>query len=1342
MKPQAPPPTPAAPGRSGTPVAPGTPETPEVPTLPDAAPVSVPIAGTKRRATRWWHHLGLGLISLPVLSASLLALMLTLVWGWSGREGSLAQLLQAAIRLPGLGSLQVSQVQGNVREGGRIGRLDWRQPGLQLQLQDLQLRLDWPRLPRGQLPISVLQISRLQAQTTPDASAKTPAPPEQLRLPLQVDLAWQVGLLDVTGATRLQLRDLQGHYRYDHVQHRLDLQRLQLADGRYQGTLVLQARAPMTLSAQLNGEVSTTLPAKTARPVRWQAQASLHGTLAGPDARLALQAELRERSPRAQQPLLLQATLHPWQAQTLHSAQLRLQQLDLAPLWPQAPRTQLDGTIDAAPETPSDTSSDPPSRTSPDAAARPQGWQLQVQLRNSLPGPWDRQRLPVQQLQARLLQQGPVWRLQALQARIGPGGSGLVQAIGEWRDPEPSASARSQWQGQARLQQLTLSHLHSQLEGTTLSGLLDVRPQDASEGPDGIAISADLQPEATLTGPRQPQDHLRLQALWTPQRWQFEQLSLQIGGLQLQGQGSWQTGTLLAQGRWQLQAPGLQARVDGQLGPQQGQGELQIDSDDLARTQAWLQRWPALHAWLHTPALQGQARLQARWDGGWQQDSTRLEATLTSASLASPALGNGRLVALQLTLQGSPVQLQARAEGRWLQAGRSWPFETRLQARALKRDHWQGLWQQARLQIPLQPGASAGTDAAVLTLALQQPVPWQLQSPAGADSPARLRWDAQSWQLRGNDERTARFELDAGAWPLQSDAPLRLRLTDLPVTWSSLLGWPALQGDLLLRGQAELAALAPLQLQARLERQRGDLAVRADLAGQGLLQAGLRNAAADLQVQGPQARLRLDWASAQAGEVQAQVQALAPSPVQAGQGRADAPATWPNWAQAALDGQVQARWPQVGAWSWLAPPGWRAQGSLDARFALGGTLAQPRWDGQLQADQLALRSAVQGVELGQGRLRARLQDQQMVLESLSLRGAGAQGGELLGEGLLQWQNRDAPGDSAGLRGLRAKLTLRAGSLRVSNRADRRLAVSGEVQTTLEQGQLRLRGQLRADQALFVLPEDSTPRLGSDVQVLVDSAGPRPRPASTSSETSSWLATPDVRVSLDLGPDFQLQGQGLRTRLAGSLQLASSAASQGRPRLNGEVRTEGGRYRAYGQQLDIERGVLRFAGPYDNPDLDILALRPQLPQRVGVRITGTAQSPRIRLYADPEMPDADKLAWLVLGRSPAGGGAESALLQQAALALLGGNGSGLSGELAQALGLDTIGLSTPSGENTTGAAITLGKRLSKDFYLAYESSVSGTFGSLFIFYDLSRRLTLRAQAGDLNALDLIYTVRKD
>ncbi|OYU44431.1 MAG: hypothetical protein CFE44_12990 [Burkholderiales bacterium PBB4] len=208
------------------------------------------------------------------------------------------------------------------------------------------------------------------------------------------------------------------------------------------------------------------------------------------------------------------------------------------------------------------------------------------------------------------------------------------------------------------------------------------------------------------------------------------------------------------------------------------------------------------------------------------------------------------------------------------------------------------------------------------------------------------------------------------------------------------------------------------------------------------------------------------------------------------------------------------------------------------------------------------------------------------------------------------------------------------------------------------------------------------------------------------------------------------------------------------RLNGTLRTSLGTYKAYGQQLDIEEGVLRFSGPYDNPALDILAIRPNLTQRVGVQISGTALLPVVRLYADPDLPDSEKLAWLLLGRSGANGGAEAAMLQQAALALLGKKGGGISGGLADAFGLDEISLrGGTNGETTaangtsgtgtaTGATVTLGKRLSRDFYVAYERSLAGTVGTLSIFYDLSRRFTLRAQTGEQSAVDLIFTLRYD
>lgn len=566
--------------------------------------------------------------------------------------------------------------------------------------------------------------------------------------------------------------------------------------------------------------------------------------------------------------------------------------------------------------------------------------------------------------------------------------------------------------------------------------------------------------------------------------------------------------------------------------------------------------------------------------------------------------------------------------------------------------------------------------------------------------------------------------------------------SDLPVAWAQAWLGTDLLNDITLQGQAQWRLDKDLNLSISTERSRGDLRIKTDSASGQSTTAGLRQAKVLLRVHNEQLNAELNWDSAQMGQAKAQLQSQLSRTSDGWQ-----------WAeQAPLSGSVQANLPQIGAWSVLAPPGWRVQGTLDAGLTLSGTRSQPQWQGRLQANQLAARSAVQGIEFNQGQMQASLQGQSLVLERLSLRGAGAQGGELQASGQVQLNVRpSAPAstDTNPLRTAHLDLQIHAKNLRVSNRADRRLSVSGDVTARMSQGLLQLRGGLKADQALFVLPDDSTPSLGDDVVVFRPGMGDLNMSALTApmdptGPTSSWLGVPDVRVMLDLGSEFQLQGQGLNTRLMGQVELLSNASTRGQPRLSGQVRTEGGRYKAYGQQLNIDTGVLRFSGPYDNPNLDIIALRPNLPQKVGVQITGTALLPRIRLYAEPDLPDADKLAWLVLGRSAANGGAESAVLQQAAVALLSGNGKSLTGELANSLGLDEISLASGSRSDATatGAAVTLGKRLSKDFYLAYETSLSGAFGSLYIFYDLSRRLTLRAQAGEQSALDLIFTVRSD
>ena len=231
-------------------------------------------------------------------------------------------------------------------------------------------------------------------------------------------------------------------------------------------------------------------------------------------------------------------------------------------------------------------------------------------------------------------------------------------------------------------------------------------------------------------------------------------------------------------------------------------------------------------------------------------------------------------------------------------------------------------------------------------------------------------------------------------------------------------------------------------------------------------------------------------------------------------------------------------------------------------------------------------------------------------------------------------------------------------------------------------------------------------------------------------------TMDLRVAL--GEQLRLRGRGLDTRLAGELRLTSPG---GRLAVNGTVRALDGTYAAYGQKLEIDRGELSFNGSAENPRLDIEATRPNLDVRVGVAVTGSAANPRVRLFSEPELSEIDKLSWLVLGRAPDGlARNDTALLQRAAMALLAGEDEGPQAALLGNLGLDDLSLrQTESGE-VRETVVALGKQLSRRWYVGYERSVNATTGTWQLVYRVAQRFTVRAQSGQENALDAIWTWR--
>jgi translocation and assembly module TamB len=1281
-------------------------------------------------------------LSLKLLATTLitLAALTTALWLWSGSDGSLATLLNGLQRfLPAGQTLEAREVQGSLRAGGRIGWLRWQRGELSVEAQDIGVVWTLAPLFNQQLRLSALSVATLTIDDQRSSASGSPAPPTDLSLPIMLDVPFKVARLSWTGATTLQATEISGHYRFDGQAHALEQGRGQVASGAYQFSGQLQASAPMALALHAQGLVQTTLPSSQ-QGLTVAATAQLSGQLAGPDAALTLQASLNpvpragataKNIPLETMRAEVSAQLAPWQTQPIVRAQAQWQGLNLAALWPQAPQTQLSGEASVMP--------------------RGKAWQGQLKLANARPGPWNQQGLPLDNLQAEVAYDHAQWALQSVRA-TGAGGS--LTGAGQFEG--------GQWQGEAKLRGLDPAAMDTRLAHAAMSGRLEAR-QTASgitfetqlAAAPGTSKSAGRAPTSLLTLRLQG---LRAQGVWASPQLTLSALSIDAQDAHLEGSLAYRLNSRAAQGKLALGLPGLQATLDGRLASEDGQGTLAVKMTDASLASQWLKRWPAVSSAFQSLSLVGAAQLDGRWQGGWQQQGRNLQV---AASLRAPQLawrgapatqgmspGEGRLLGVVADLSGTLPALTFSTKGRADIGVRQLQWQAHGRVGQLASDHWQGSVDQ--LKISAQESG--------------QPGPWTLQANTGSGQPVMLDWlagrrdntvtlSAGSARLTGPQPGEASVNWQAMRWSqafAQATTQARPKaqwqsqgqISQLPLAWLDALSGKTmadlgLSSDLILAGRWDARQTDAVHLSAMLERSSGDLRLRVDESRQDALPADMREARLELNLDAGYLSSSLRWDSARAGKAlmafSTQLQPLG--------------AGWTLDQNVPIGGSLQIQMPPVDAWSVLAPPGWRMRGTMDADITLTGTLAAPQWDGQLLARDLALRSVVDGIDFSQGRLKARLHGQQIDIQEFSLQGAttsAGSGGQLGLTGSVFWLPGNAEADF--LSRLSMALEVQAKALRLSSRSDRRVIVSGKVAARLTDARLSLRGSLAADQALITLPDDSAPQLGDDV-VLRRPATKAPAAAApaqnamATSRTSAPRLVSDLLIELDLGPDFQVRGRGLDTRLAGKLSLR--AVDREPPNLTGTVRTVRGTYRAYGQRLDIEQGIVRFVGAFDNPMLDILAIRPKLSQRVGVQVNGTALSPIVRLYAEPDLPEAEKLAWLVLGRSAGGSGGEAALLQQAALALLGGSGRGPSASLTQALGLDELSFAgSNTSDTTTGATVTIGKRLSNDFYVAYESGLAGTLGVFTIFYDLSRRLTLRAQTGTQSAVDLIWTLRYD
>lgn len=739
---------------------------------------------------------------------------------------------------------------------------------------------------------------------------------------------------------------------------------------------------------------------------------------------------------------------------------------------------------------------------------------------------------------------------------------------------------------------------------------------------------------------------------------------------------------------------------------------------------------------------------------------TRGEFEATAVDLALPT-PNGTVVrTARLTLAGeaSRHRLTAAAD-----TAAQDTAQLVLEGGLLPDDRWEGSWQRFEAQSPTQlPGRR---------VLLQRPAALTLRAAAAGREAALGQAVIDVVPLSGAARAPMRVQVDAlvvGAEHL--------------VTRGRLSGWPLVReaGGLDLPSAADVRAEVlhlggdwdlridqTMQGQVRLYRESGDLYLDVERRQP----AGLTTLTAELLAR-PRGRdgadlvLTAHASGTRVGRVDAEARG--------GLGRRSG--AWALLPEAPLDARLVADMPQL---DWIGPTlGGRTQtgGRLRADIALRDA-ADSRWSatGTVEGSGLLLTMLDTGVRLQDGTLHARVQGQTLTVDQLRFVSRADQPPRAL---LLHDPQSARLAGTVEAKG-RLDLGTRAGTFEAVadrflavQRKDRWLALSGALKAELEPRLATVSGQVRLDPGYIAYDRRTTdspaPALSEDIVVK----GRSPAPA----KPSAFQLQVDVLA--DLGPQLYFQGEGLDARLAGQVRVRSERGANGRLALRafGSVAVQEGSFEAYGQKLAIERGILNFQGPIDNPGLNVLAVRKGLQVEAGVSIGQTAKNPDIRLVSDPVLPDLEKLSWLVLGRPPdQAGSADAILLLSAARDLAShrrGPSKGIAASVAERFGLDQLsvgsgrvggsdtilagrtvagdtGLGSTSG--TLGGAqpgavssqiFSAGKRLSSKLTLSYEQAIAGTASIVRLTYRINDKLSAIAKAGTENALDLVYVFAFD
>ncbi|MFC3550773.1 translocation/assembly module TamB domain-containing protein [Lysobacter cavernae] len=377
------------------------------------------------------------------------------------------------------------------------------------------------------------------------------------------------------------------------------------------------------------------------------------------------------------------------------------------------------------------------------------------------------------------------------------------------------------------------------------------------------------------------------------------------------------------------------------------------------------------------------------------------------------------------------------------------------------------------------------------------------------------------------------------------------------------------------------------------------------------------------------------------------------------------------------------------------------KGRLDGRLTLAGTRAQPQLGGQARLSQFSTELPALAIVLEDGDVQLN------ALADGSARIAGqvrSGEGTLNVDGSLNWQNLDAP----------LQLNVRGNKVLVSDTRDLHAVASPDLQVAYTAGQpLQVTGTVTVPSARIDLERLDQGVSASPDVVVLDPVDPE--------DTAS---TPlELDLTLALGDDVKLNGFGLEGSLGGQMRVRARPGRE--MTASGQLDVEG-RYKAYGQELDITRGRLSWSnGPVSDPVLDVRAERKVGDVTAGVDIRGRASAPTAQVWSDPASSQSEALSYLTLGRPLSSASSDESQQVNAASAALSAGGSMIASQIGAKLGLDDAGVS--DSRALGGSVLGIGKNLSPRLYVGYGVSLLGTGQVLMLKYLLRKGFDVQIES---------------